>query len=217
VRPPWPLPLACALVPVVAVHAAWYLSRHAGLIPDCIPHFEGCTSISRAARHGTGNLLFKALMLPCAVLQAAHWWLAARWVEDHRGGLRAARALRVLALVAGTALAAYVWSLGSEGSLYGWMRRYGITFYFGGSFLAMLVFLGRYRASAARPSLARAMTAVCATLLALGLASVLAQLLAVDEQALDRLRNAMEWQLGALFTLWFLLHALAWRRAGVGT
>ena len=61
-RPLWLLALACALIPAGAVGFAWWLSVRAGHIPDCIPHLEGCTSISRAARHGTGNLVFKFTM-----------------------------------------------------------------------------------------------------------------------------------------------------------
>lgn len=208
----WPLPLACAVIGTVAVHAAWLLSRDAGLIPDCNPYLEGCTSISRAARHGTGNTLFKVLMLPCALLQAMHWWSTARWVEAH--GIRhgAARSLRALAVVAGVALAVYVATLGTEGWLYGWMRRYGITFYFAATFLAMVAFLGHLRASGADPPLARAMTALALLMLVLGLASTFMPLLVADEVRMDHARDALEWQIGALFSLWFVLHAALWWR-----
>jgi len=37
--------------------------------PACNPYLEGCVSISRAARHGLPNHLFKALVLPAAALQ----------------------------------------------------------------------------------------------------------------------------------------------------
>ena len=43
--------------------------------------WEGCTSISRAARHGLGNHVFRLLMLPCAMLVALHWWSSARWLR----------------------------------------------------------------------------------------------------------------------------------------
>ncbi len=207
----WPVPLACALVGAVAVHAAWALSRQADLIPDCNPYIEGCTSISRAARHGPGNVLFKGLMLPCAALQGLHWWLTARWIEMH--GIRhgAARGIRPLAVVAGAALAVYVATLGTEGWLYGWMRRYGITFYFAASFLAMVAFLAQLRSMGTQPGYFRAMTAIGLAMLGLGLASTLSPLFVKDE-ALDRVRNVLEWHLGTLFTAWFLLHAALWRR-----
>jgi hypothetical protein len=211
-RATWRLPLACALVPVIAVHAAWALSRQAGLVPDCIPHLEGCTSISRAARHGAGNVLFKLLMLPAALLQGAHWWIAARWVREHGAGPDAARRLRALGALAAVALAVYVTALGTEGWLYGWMRRYGITFYFAGSFLAMVAFVAQLRARSTARRLALAMMALCWAMLALGLASAFMPLAVSSRDLADRVTNVMEWHLGALFTLWFLLHAAVWRR-----
>ncbi len=211
-RPVWPLPLACALVGVVAIHAAWAISTDAGLIPDCNPYAEGCTSISRAARHGAASLLFKTLMLPCALLQALHWWLAAQWIDEQGVRHRAARSIRPLAVVAGIALATYVAMLGTEGSLYGWMRRYGITFYFAATFVAMVAFLGQLRAMGTQPRYARAMIAILLAMLGLGIASTLAPVLVAQDPLVDRVRNVLEWHLGALFTGWFLLHAALWRR-----
>src|SRR3546814_1971991 len=77
--PLWPLPLLAALVPLLAAHLAWALSLRADLIPACNPYWDGCVSISRAARPGLGNHLFRLAMLPCAAVQvlcrlaAAHW------------------------------------------------------------------------------------------------------------------------------------------------
>jgi len=208
-RHAWLVPLACALLPAVAVHAAWLLSVAEGHIPDCIPHVEGCTSISRAARHGTANGVFKALMLPAAALQAWYWSIAARSFaggESHLG-----RGLRPLGLVAAVALAVYALFLGTEGSVYGWLRRYGITFYFAGTFLAMVVYLRARLATGRERALALTMVGVCLLMLALGIANTVAQV-AIDRPHAERLRDAMEWQLGALVTLWFALDAWCWRR-----
>jgi hypothetical protein len=203
--PSWLLPLACALVPALAVHAAWLLSLQAGTVPDCIPHLEGCTSISRAARHGSANLLFKALMLPCALVQALHWRAAARW--------SGARSVGAAGLVAALALAAYTAALGTEGAFYQWMRRFGITFYFGATFLAMLAYLRPLQAGGKQRLLVRAMLATCALMLALGLASVAASATLADPALKDRVENVLEWQLGVLLTAWFLMQARLWRRA----
>ena len=210
--PPWLLPVACAVVPAIAVHVAWWLSRAAGYIPDCIPHFEGCTSISRAARHGAANAAFKALMVPAAALQALNWALAARWLADRTATREAGRGLLPLGLVAGVALAVYATFLGTEGALYGWLRRYGITFYFAATFLAMLVFLRSLRAHALAPRAAGAMAWLCAGMLALGLANVIAPVFGTDDVLRERVRDALEWQLGSLFSVWFLVQARSMRR-----
>lgn len=195
------------MVPAIAVHAAWWLSRAAGYIPDCIPHVEGCTSISRAARHGTANVVFKALMLPAAALFVANWLLAARWIRSLSGPDHAARGLVPLGLVAGTALAVYASFLGSEGAVYGWLRRYGITFYFAGTFCAMLVFMRAIRPLPGLRRLLAVMNGLCLSMLALGVANVVAPLFGTDDVFRERLRDAMEWQLGVLFCLWFLTQA----------
>lgn len=69
----WPLPLAAALLPLVATVTAFQLSVHLGLIPPCNPLLEGCVSISRAARHESPNVAFRilvarALVAACAAL-----------------------------------------------------------------------------------------------------------------------------------------------------
>jgi hypothetical protein len=203
--------VACAVIPAVAVHAAWLMSRAGGHVPDCIPHIEGCTSISRAARHGAGNLVFKALMIPAAALQAWNWIAASRWIEGRARLPGAERGIVPLGIVAGIALAVYASFLGSEGWLHGWLRRYGITFYFAATFLAMLVFVRQLRSLSVAPRLAAAMAWTCAAMLALGCGNVVAPLFGADEALRERIRDAMEWQLGGLFTLWFLLQARALR------
>src|SRR5690606_26929280 len=132
--PLWPLPLAVALLFAVAAHVALWLSIRDGWIEGCVPYLEGCTSISRAARHGLGNHVFRLMVLPCAALVGLHWWLAARWLG--RGG-----AVAWLGAVAALALAVYATFLGTDGEAYRFMRRYGVVCFFGFGYLAQLGFL----------------------------------------------------------------------------
>jgi|SRR5688572_13637678 len=204
------LPLACALLPAIAAHWAWWLSRAAGYIPDCIPHLEGCTSISRAARYGTGNALFKLLVIPAAALQAWHWQRCAAWI-DARAGSRWSHGLRPLGIVAGVALAVYAIFLGTEGPAYGWLRRYGIIFYFAGTFCAMTVFLRGMAHVEGVGGWRRVMLTSCLLMLALGMASVATPYLVADDVRQDAIRDVLEWWLGGLFTAWFLLQAAFWK------
>jgi len=200
--PHWALPAACAALSFVAAHAALVISAQAGLVPACIPYVDGCTSISRAARHGVGSFVFKALMIPCAALMVANWIAASTWPREP------ARPLVPLGLVAGSALAVYVVFLGTEGDVYRFLRRYGVTIYFAATYLAQLVFL---RAAFARgtpraPPL-HAMLAISVALLALGVASTAVTGLADDPLTKDRWENRLEWILGLLVTLWFACQA----------
>lgn len=202
------LPLLVALALLLAAHLAWWLLLRAGHVEACIPYLHGCTSISRAARHSLGNALFRLLVPPCALLLAAHWWLAARWVSA-----APERLLVALGALAASALAVYATFLGSDGAAYAFLRRYGITVFFGCGFLAQLRVLQCWRQAGAarRPALWRAMCAVCAGMLLLGVASVAADALLRDRALQDRVGNALEWQLGLLLVAWYLLQARLWR------
>ena len=213
-RPFWLLALACALIPAGAVAIAWWLSVRAGYIPDCIPHLEGCTSISRAARHGTGNLVFKLAMIPCAFLQGWLWILARQWIRARHPLPGAGASLAALGLVAGAALALYATFLGTDGAVYQWLRRFGIVFYFGATFLAMMVFTQRVAELRLERPVVRLMLAFCSVLLAIGLASVAARGLVADPALKDRIENILEWHVATLLVAWMLALAFLWRRTG---
>lgn len=208
--PLWWLPLALALVPVLAVHLAWWLSLRAEHIPDCIPYLEGCTSISRAARHGLGNHLFRYFMLPCAAGQALFWFAVTGWLRAQ--GRRVGLALPALGLLAAIFLGLYATFLGTEGDVYRLLRRYGVTVYFASTYLALLLAL---RATA-RPAIAphRALLVVALGMLVLGVLSTIATATVSDEALKDRIENVLEWHLGAWLTAMFLVFAWRWRRDG---
>ncbi len=215
--PLWSLPLSIAILFLGAVHLAWWLSLQAGHIPACMPYWDGCTSISRAARHGLGNHLFRLVVLPCALLHLINWWLASRWLHADRARDPQARLLLALGAVSAGALALYATFLGTQGEAYQFLRRYGVTLYFGCGFLAQLVFLRlAARESKLPPGLGRAMRLVCVGMLLLGVGNVVAGALLADEAARDRVENALEWQLGLLLVGWFVLQSMLWRRAGFG-
>jgi hypothetical protein len=213
-RPPWLLALACALIPAGAIGCAWWLSVRAGHIPDCIPHLEGCTSISRAARHGTGNVVFKVAMIPCAFLQGWLWVVAGRWLRARHPAPGAGSSLAALGVVAGIALALYATFLGTDGAIYQWLRRFGIVFYFGSTYLAMIAFTQRLIELRLERPVARLMLALCSVLLALGLANVAARGLVADPALKDRIEDMLEWHLATLLVAWMLTLAFLWRREG---
>ncbi len=208
--PLWPLALACALLPVLAVHLAWWLSIADGHIPFCIPYLEGCTSISRAARHGLGNHLFRAIMLPTAMLQILLWLSVRQWLAARHPDARAGSILPWLGLVAGVFLILYGTFLGTEGDVYRLLRRYGVVMYFAATFVAQLALQRALRQMPAHPS-TRGMLGVCVGMLALGIISTTVTAVVLDPVVKDRWENVLEWNLGALLTLWFGLLAWRWR------
>jgi hypothetical protein len=218
--PLWPIPLLVALVPFFAAHLALAVSIEAGHVPTCVPYLEGCTSISRAARHGLGNHLFRLLMLPSALLLALHWLSVRGWLRERHPDPRAGMSLIWLAPFAGIALAFYATFLGTDGEIYRWLRRYGAQLYFASAYIAQLVFLHRYRQLIAHDEsgnhggkrIATLMLAINLIMLALGVGyTVVAN--AFDDDALkDRMENLLEWHIGLLMTVWYLLQAVVWRK-----
>jgi hypothetical protein len=209
------LPLACALIPVLAVHVAFWLSVRDGHVPFCMPYFEGCTSISRAARYGLGNHVFQFLMLPCAVLQALFWASARGWLRMVHADPRAGSSLPWLGLVAGAFLILYANFLGTEGEIYQLLRRYGVIVYFAMTYLAQLALLHRLPGLPLPRAMLPLAMAVCVAMLVLGLISTWASASITERDLKDAVENVLEWNLGALLTAWFLLMAWLYRFVGV--
>lgn len=215
----WPLALGAGLLPLVATLLAFQLSARLELIPSCNPFFDGCASISRAARHDAPNAIFRAMVAPAAVLQAACWLLCPAWLRS----LRAPRerwlsAVPWLGVLAGACMLLYVTALGVDGPWYRFMRRYGVVFYFGFTCIDMLIVSGQmHRLGVDRRvqrGPARALLALCAALPLLGLVYVFGALALDGPEARDALENITEWWAGAIFTLFFLALAWAWRVSG---
>jgi len=218
----WPLAALAGLLPLVGALVAWGLSTHLQLIPACNPFFDGCVSVSRAARHGLPNLIFQALMVPAAVLQGLVWLLAARWLRTALGGepMRGLRWLVPLGLAAAVALVVYATFLGTDGAVYRWLRRYGTVVYFGFTCLCLLLAGGAVQRLAARGVLhlprllERAMVALAATLVVLGLGNAIVAA-AFGDPWKDRIENLTEWWGALIFVLGFLALAAMWRRLGL--
>ncbi|GAA5080926.1 hypothetical protein [Lysobacter panacisoli] len=205
--PLWPLPLLAAAMPFVVGHLAWWLSLRDGLIPSCNLYWDGCVSISRAARYGVGNHLFRMVMLPCATVQALCWLAATLWLRRETGA--AMRVLPWLGLAAAVFLAMYATFLGTEGRAYEAMRRYGINLYFGLTYLALLSVLRVLSRPPVRDRAYVPLLVVALGFMALGLASVALRYALDDPALLDRWENLLEWHLGLWLTAMFAV--LAWR------
>lgn len=219
----WPLAALAAALPCAAALGAWGIATAQGLIPACLPFVDGCTSISRAGRHGLANHVFRALMMPAAVVQVMAWWVVAQWLRRMAPPalpLRGLAWILPLGLVAGVALIVYTAFLGVDGPAYRFLRRYGTVAYFGFTCINLLIAGGAIERSchAGRLHLAawqrRAFVVLAVTLVALGLCNaVLAAWL--GEPAKDRIENLTEWWGALIFVLAFAALAAMWWREGL--
>ncbi len=213
----WPLPLIAGLLPAVGALVALVLSSHLQLIPACNPFVEGCVSVSRAARYGLPNYLFRGMALPAAVLQGLTWITVALWLRPMAPGYqRSLGALPWLGGVAALAFIAYATFLGTEGQIYRFLRANGTVVYFGFTCIAMIIAGGAIREAA----LARRIRApwrsdvvllwLAGALVTLGVVNVIAGPLSA-EITKDRIENVTEWWASLIFTLVFIAIAVLWR------
>lgn len=138
-----------AVIPLFAVLGAYALAIYQGYDGVCNPFWSGCTSISRAARYGDALFLFRGLMLPLSSLLVIYWIFHYRWLNAWIGDRRRHAAILWIGIISALALTLYANFLGSDGQVYRFMRRTGVTFYFGLAMLAQLLSvhaLYKYRA-----------------------------------------------------------------------
>jgi hypothetical protein len=210
-----PIALAAAVIPTVAILAAFYLSAYAGNVPLCNPFIDGCASISATGRQPPGALLFRAAQLPYSVVLAVIWILAARWVmQVAPPAERLQRWILITGLAGAAALIIYVTFLGTKTPVYAFMRRFGIYFYFLGTVIAqLLVALRVYRAGSSwRLGGVASWMLGCALLpFALGILNLVLKSIVENP---DPPENAIEWIASLSMQAWFIGLYVAWRRTG---
>jgi Frag1/DRAM/Sfk1 family len=215
---PRPVALLAALLPMVAVNLSYLVAARYGLVDWCFPYLDSCSSISATGRYPPASYLFRATMLPAAVILAAYWWLSRAWLAAPASGghQRQLDWMCALGLAASLGLVAYVAVLGEAGEQWQRQRRIGAVLYFSLTFLAQLLLAGQLRRRARQlpraVPWARCMFANCLVLLGLGLGTVLWN--ALDPAGYDAVEDALEWILALLLQLNYLAGYLLWRRDG---
>lgn len=210
--PRWTVALtcACALLPLLAIPAVYVLAAAAGHVPWCLPFAHGCTSISRAAREGLANPLFRLTMLPWAGLLAVLWWCCAVWLRTlvtHRAVLPA---LLGFGWGGAVCLALYAWHVGGDSDMAMWMRRYGGVVFFAFTAFAQMVLTA---ALAGRRWVPRGpwgvMLLLCLGMLVLGIGSIPLQHFVANRYVLV---SAIEWNYALMMIGGFAALAALWAR-----
>ena len=94
--------LLAATLPFFAVHLTWLVAASYGLVEWCNPYIDSCTSISATGRHAPASYVFRATMLPAAVVLALYWWCNyswLRWLQPAAAPLRSLHWMLVLGLL----------------------------------------------------------------------------------------------------------------------
>lgn len=215
----WLLAVLVGVWPLLVANAALLLSVAVGALEPAFPYVDGKVSISAAARQDPTLYWFRIAMMPYALVLALFWWLNHRWLESWQPErMISHRLMFACGLIGAAFLILYVSFLGTEGVMYGWLRRFGATLYFAGTALAQLIGLrvlwhtSLERHHRFRPWI-RAALAISAGLLLLGVANAALPPLVPDT---FRVENVIEWLFGALMSAWFVVLSVLWRHSGFG-
>lgn len=215
------LPLATGLLPVFAIHASYALAIAAGRVPGCLPYIEGCTSISATGRYPPASYLFRAAMLPEAVLLLFFWLVAVAWLRalQAAAGRPARRHAYIAVMGAGGAFALilYVTFLGTQEPFYEFMRRFGIYLFFLLTILSQLslaLHALRPAAGLGDPGLLTVLRVQLAMALLPFLLGVLNLVLKNTLSDSRQVENVIEWIVVMLMQIYFVVAYLGWRRSG---
>ena len=190
----------------------YFISLSQGYVHECIPFIDGCTSISKTGRYGYSYFVFKALMIPVAVLHIQYWMLTRDWLRALGDvALWAQHTLLLFGVVSGIALIVYTTFLGSEGDIYRLLRQWGTRLFFLFMYLGQALLAFRcYR----RLGLNRVVgwkIGLCSLVTLQLLVFALAKYIVTDP---DWLENAIEWQSAYILAFLPFLTWCLWNQTG---
>jgi hypothetical protein len=197
------LALIAFLIPAIAVSFSFYFSTMGGYIEACLPMIEGCTSISRAARSGNSLYFFRILMMPAAVVIGLYWIGYYQSFAEYNNKIL--KSLLISGVIGALFLILYVNFLGTDGSIYRFMRRTGVIFFFAGTSLAQLLQVYfqetiKHKLNPAQLKLHQYQLLVCIVLLVICFLHIIASLMHNGAN----LGNISEWNFAIFSNLFFL-------------
>jgi hypothetical protein len=210
---PYKIALACVLLPLLTVHLTLFISIAVNNLEGCIPYWSRCHSISATGRQYPEFFVFKALMIPTAVLMMAYWLMLHLWLRKISAQQVNPMMITTLGLIAAAALIVYTVTLGAEGEPYALARRIGVIFYFAFSAFAHLLLLAKLQLlnmQALRiENEQNAMFWLCSVLVISGILSAVAGYLWVGWDNWD---NAYEWWFSLIMIALFYVVGKMWKK-----
>lgn len=205
------LPLWAAVLPLVAINASYLIAAGLEHLPTCVTYISGCTSVSSTGRAAPESWVFRAGMLPWALVLWLVWRNCAAFLSrDTRRGFRTA-AIRVLGLIGPLFLLIYIAALGIPGDSYRLVRRVGIDGFALSNFAAQVLFAVGYGRSTygVNRSLLRWLLVICVALPALAIAAEVAKAAGVERHMAN---NIVAWNAFALSAGYFVVVYRVWRQ-----
>lgn len=205
-------PLAVWFLCWIAGFVTYFISLYEGFVPECIPFVDGCTSISRTGRYGYSYFIFKALMMPAAMVIVLYWTLTFSWLKAQ--GERSSVSLILIlffGVTAGLFLILYTTFLGSEGDVYRLMRRFGTIIFFLFSYIGHCLLAFRCYKLFGINRWVGWKLGLCLLVTVQLIIFAFSKQIVVDH---DSLENIIEWQSAYILTFLPFLTWLLWNKTG---
>ena len=207
------LPLFAAVVPLGTVVICYLVAVNLGHVPACIPNFSGCTSVSSVGRSVPESLIFRAGMLPTALVLVLFWQRCTTFLA--LGGQSGVRLviLRILGVIVASSLAIYAVTLGLEDSGYRQLRHAAIKGFALSTLMAEVLLISCYRPMriVATENLLRWLIILCWALPLLGIAAEVAKWAGVPRHAAN---NTVAWNAFVVASAYYAVVAQIWRHHG---
>jgi hypothetical protein len=202
------------LLPLSCIHISWLWSASADTIPWCNPYWDGCVSISRAARSSDALFFFRACMILTAAWLVIYWRLCGYFLQV-RKLTQKPYAMLCLGYMGAGFLVLYADFLGTDGTVYRLMRRYGVTFFFTFTVLAQYLYTRHLWHHQAKIPIVSGYLKLKIGLglfvLAIGFIS-LGATVALENPAKDRWENVTEWWFALAMMGYFGVCAKLWQQ-----
>lgn len=210
------LPILVFLLPVISINLAYLVASFQAHIPQCIPYFSGCTSISSAGRIMPQKGIFLTGMVPAAILSMQLWYQSEGWfTRDPKR--KPSTTLVLTGALASLCLLVYVATLGIPGDIYRLFRKFGVLLYFGCTFIAQLLLVRRLQQLAIETGdsqhrvLANRLLKLCVLILLCGIVIVPISLIE-DPVRQKQIENIVEWNYALFLHVYYVVLYPAWRR-----
>ena len=210
------LAIIITILPLIATNAVYLLSAYEGNVPWCNPYFDGCTTISKAARSGNSIYIYRATMIAYSVLLIWFWIYTSQWLLKLLGEVtRLSKTIMWLGIIGALFLMVYIDFLGTTGEINRFMRRYGIMIFFTFTPLAQVLLLKLHfkaLSAAASDNLKRpVLNFQLYVLLIMCIIGIVSIILDVAQLKTYQSENIVEWTFAFLLNMYFAGMVIIWR------
>jgi hypothetical protein len=210
------LAIIITVLPLIVANVVYLLSAYEGNVPWCNPYFDGCTTISQAARSGNSIYIYRPTMFAYCVLLIWFWVYTRKWLILVLGEVtKLSSTIMWLGIIGALFLMVYVDFLGTTGEVNRFMRRYGIMVYFTFTPLAQVLLLKlHYKALSTATSVTLKRPVLqfqLYVLLIMSIIGIASIILDVAQLKTYQNGNIVEWTFGFLLNMYFAGMIFIWR------